>query len=333
MRWLKPAYSIISSNALTVWLVGISIFYYLTVAVWSEEAFATLLSNISSNNAFRALYILFFLNVLFRVLKSARATGTKKYRAFLKLPVYAGLLLFLLSFFMSLNVRKSKWLLAGEGDVIRFEWMSSSLKVLKIDPALKSDLLRTDDSIIFDYEPIITLGGREGDVYKIGAFPPKSVKSTYMHILNFGIGPGIELREHGETASKGYMALRLIPFGAVDSFEIKPYPYKFSVRILPNDVIKKGDAAVKNYNLDMPLYEVEIVKGDKMIMKDKSDSTLFFDTGMSIDFFKPSFWVLLEAVYDPWLVWFVAGIIIMLVGTILYPLGVSLRRTFHTFSP
>lgn len=317
MNFFKRIFDLLGARALTVWIVGGFIFYYLTMAVWSEEAFAKFIIAISSNNLARAVYLIFFVNVTIRVIRACWRVRKSWVRLILRLPLYAGILIFLFASFGSVNSRQSKWLLIGDGDVINLPWESGPLRVVRIDPALKSDLLRVDDSIIFDYEPFVNVVDMTGKVYRVGAFPPKRVKSSYMHILNFGIAPGVELWKDGRLLSRGYVALRLLPFGRVDSFELSVLPYyKFYIHILPNKTIKKGNESARNYNIEKPLYQLEVVRGDRTVFTGTSSDSLSFEN-ITMKFFKPTFWVQLEVVRDPFYLWFVTGVILSLAGILL----------------
>ncbi|MGE5893515.1 MAG: hypothetical protein ACM34I_05625 [bacterium] len=327
MRRMKTLFSLLGSKTLTLWLSGIIVFYYLTAAVWFKEAFATFVGFIENNPLFQLWYVLFFLNISIRIFLFVKKEWHAKRKLFFKLPVSLGLVILLFSFFMSINVREFRWLLLGEGDPVDIPWESTSLRVVKVDPAIEKNLLRTDDSRIFNYEPVITLADRFNTLYRIGAYPPRKIGRTYMHVLNFGIGPGVELAENDKEVSKGYVALRLIPFGNVDSFEMPPYPYKFSLTVLPNKVVTRGAETAREYDIEHPLYEVQVAKGDRIILKgEASEQPLSFDGSMSLRFFTPSYWVLLEVAYDPFLLWFLAGIVLSLAGLFLYPFHYFIRN-------
>lgn len=321
MKRFKPFLNLLGSGTLTVWLSGVFIVYYLTVAVWSKEAFAHFIALLSGNTFCRALYLLFFANVLVRMLNNLKRVWPAKLTFFFRLPLYAGMLVLLLAFFFSLNTRKNTWLLIGEGDVIRVPWERSLLRVSGIRPALRRNELKMNDSVIFSSEPAITLLDENGVSHTVGAFPPRLVGSNYMHVLNFGIGPGVELREKNNAIIRTYVALRLTPFGSVDKFKLPPAPYTFYLNILPNRVIKKGGETAKQYDLEKPVYGVEVVKGDRKIMKAETDDTVTFDHTMSLRFHRPSDWVLLDVAYDPFLPLFVAGLVMTGAGIIVYPLS------------
>lgn len=319
MKHLQAVLSFLRSKTLTVWLLGLFILYYLIVAVWFKEAFAHLVQHLSDHMLFQAAYVLLFLNVTFRIAGAVRSLRRDRSRLFLRVPLYAGMVLFLFSFFLSLNVREDRKMLVGEGDVLEIPWENTLFRVVSVEPALKKNLLRTNDAVIFDYEPGVSLVDGAGVRFPIGAFPPKKVHATYMHVLNFGIGPGVELRRNNQVVSQGYVALRLTPFGQVDSFEMAGLPYKFYVSIVPNRIMKKGKETARDYDLTRPRYHVEVAKGDRVIARATTDSGITFDGPMRLSFSTPYDWVLLETAHDPFLPWFAAGLALLAAGLVLYP--------------
>lgn len=319
MKRLKEMASFLASKTLLLWLLGLLVVYYLTVAVWFKEAFGTLVNNLSHSNLYRFFYLLFLANIALRSGKALIKIRSSKVRFFLRLPLFLGAIIFLFSAFMSLNVRDFRWLLLGTGDVVQVPWQQASLRIVHIDSAVKKKALRQDESAIFDYEPLVTLEEEGGVRHRAGAFPPRLVNSTFMQIMNFGIGPGIELRRGNAVVFKKEVALRVIPFGNTDSFTVEPLPYKFYVSIVPNRIIKKGKETARDYDLDRPRYRVEVVKGDMLIAQKETEDGLTFDQNMSLSFAPPSDWIMLNLVHDPFLAWFVVGLALMLFGLLLYP--------------
>ncbi len=290
--------------------------YYLTIAVWSKEAFASFVQNLANSNLFRAFSIVFLVNVTLVSIDALRAlwrTNTKL-KFILALPLTAGLILLLLSFFMSVNMRETVQTVVGLGDTVEVPWDNDLYRVERIEPALKKHALKTDESLIFDYEPAVTLRSPSGELYGIRAFPPSRVRSTYVHILNFGIGPYVELYHGNDLVSEGYVPLRLTPYGSVDRFDIAPYPYRFYLSIVPTRVVKKGREAAREYDLERPVYGVTVTKGDTTVAKGETADRLQFDGSWTVRFLAPADWVLLEAVSDPFLPGIVAGLVLVLLG-------------------
>ena len=315
MTATRRCIAFLRSGTLTIWLVGLFVLYYLTMAVWTGEAFATYVSAVSSSRFFQAFFLLFFLNVLYRVVDALRALRSRPAVMVMRIPLLLGLVLLLFSFFMSLNVRELRWSPPiGEGDTIDLPWEEAPYQIVSVEPALKKKALRTREVFVFDYEPGIMIESRAGERYRIGAFPPRKVGSSFLHVLNFGIGPGIELRKGAEVVWNGYVALRLTPLGVTDSFEIPQQPYRFYLSVLPNQVLKKGRETARDYDLDRPRYRLEVMEGDRVIKRGETETGLSFGGDMSIAFFQPSDWVLIEAVHDPFLLWFVVSLSLLVLG-------------------
>lgn len=321
MKQLTVLRDLLGSRRLTAWLSGGGICYYVTLAVWSQEAFAFIVRNLAESHVLRAVYLLLAVNIAIRSVLALQQLWHAKAVFFLRLPLYAGAFLLMTSFFLSLNFRQNTWLLIGQGDVIRVPWEREVLRVVDVRPALEKSTLKTEDSLVFSSEPQVTLLDGYGRRYTVGAFPPRLVGSNYMHVMKVGIGPGVELSKEGKVVGQGDIALHLIPFGTVDKFEVPPSPYTFYLSILPSKVIKKGRETARQYDRERPLYGIEIVKGDKVIAKGETDDLFAFDGIMSIRFHRPSDWVLLDIAYDPFLPAFAAALLLTAFGLLLYPLS------------
>jgi len=317
MRIIKAIYRLLSSKVLMVWMISGFVFYYLTAAVWSGEAFGRYIMLISSNNLARILYCIFLLNVSLILLNGVWSLKKQHIRLLLRIPLYLGIILFLLSSFLSVNLRDARWMLLGDGDVIRLPWEGVSYRIMKIESALQEDIIRKNDSPVFDYEPYVWIIDSRGQTHKIGAFPARKVGNTYMHILNFGIAPVVELKQGNRMIASGPVALRLIPFGGMDSFELMNY--RFNLKVMPNSVIKneKGEIT-RRYDLERPEYHVQVIKEDRLILEDISGDEIRFN-GNVMRFYRPIFWIQLEVVHDPVYPLFITGLFTGIIGLLVYP--------------
>ena len=52
-------FALLSSRRFLMWFVGAWIFYYVTFAIWSKEAFAGFVVNLDEGYLFKLLYIVF----------------------------------------------------------------------------------------------------------------------------------------------------------------------------------------------------------------------------------------------------------------------------------
>jgi len=323
MKALQIIYRILSSTRLTIGIPAMFVFYYITVAIWSGEAFGKYIILISSDNRARAIYCIFLINISLVILNRLWSLRRSIFRLLLRSPLYIGFILFLLSSFLSINLRDTRWMLLGEGDVIRLPWDRVSYRVMRIESALESDVTRRSDSPVFDYEPYVWLLDSIGQTHRIGAFPARRINNTYMHILNFGIAPVIELREGKRVIASGPVALRLIPFGGTDSFEIREY--KFNLKVMPNSIIKDDRGEItRRYDLQRPEYHIQVIKGDRLILEGISDDEIRFDSNV-MRFYRPIFWIQLELVHDPVYPFFIISLLMTIIGMIIFPF--SLFRT------
>ncbi len=317
MRFLKT----LGSPVLTLWFVVAFVVYYMTGSVWSEEAFAKFISGLSGSWPVRMVYMVFLLNVTLRAIGSLiKDFRRDRIRMVLRSVLLLGMVLFFLSSFLSVNLRQTEWVLAGEGQVINLRWEMGPFRVLKIEPALKELTMKIDTSEIFDSEPKAVIETLDGKIFKIGAFPARKVSRTYVHVLNFGLAPGLELYKDGRLLQRGYMALRILPFGSVDRFKIEGLAYDFYIHILPNRVIKRGDISAREYNTRSPVYNLEILKADRKILNTTVEREVSFE-GYVLRFLRPVYWELLECVYDPVYPLFLLSLGMLALGVIIYPLS------------
>jgi hypothetical protein len=325
---IKKFFQILSSKAFLFWMIGGWIIYYVISAIWMREAFAHFVNDIKNNILIQIPFVLFLLSGYLNLIRSSLDVFKKnkiQFFAWLLLPL--GMLVFLTGFFISINTRQFSTQLVGEGDVVRLPWDTKRYRVLKIKPGLKNRFLDIDPVGFFEYEPKLILSDGSLSYFEIGAFPPTKIDNTYYHILNFGLAPGIRLFEGKSLREEGYMALKILVPGSSDYFDITPYPYRFSISMEPEKTIQKGDAMISVFNLEDPIYRVRVFKGEELIAEGVSREGIHFDD-FTLNFFKPTFWVLLEAVKDPALPVTHAGIVLITIGI---PLSI-IRFLFKLFS-
>lgn len=319
MSRLQRLAAFLFSPVLTVGMLTVVFVSYLSFSVWSSEAFAWHMTQLKNSLPAQLLAVLFVLNVSGRTVQAAWNLRQSRLRLLMRLPLFLGLIIFLSAFFLSHVFRSVRWELVGEGDMVS-PGPGREYRVIRVDPALDDEVYRSETSTgVFRYEPRLMLADPAGGQYTVGAYPPRRIAGDYFHVLNFGIGPGIELIDRGQTVSKAYVALRLLPFGSVDSFKIPPYPYLFHLSVLPGKTLMQGERRVRHYDLKHLRYRIEIEKGEKVILREESDDTVVFDGQMRIRYFGSDKWILLEEVRDPFLVWFVTGLFLLAAGLVVYP--------------
>lgn len=322
---MRGIYNILSSTAALIWLITGWVIYYVTNAVWSKEAFAKFIGGLSNNPLLQIPYIVFLICLVLNIIRAGREKFKSEIIGFL-LWVFApiGIFIFLSGYFVSSALRAQEWQLAGEGDSVIAPWQKEGLKVLRIDSSLKPEILdiQEEEGSFFAYEPKIILSDGVKE-YAVGVFPPKKIKGTYYHILNFGLGPGIRLlNPEGAIIKEGFLALRILPPGAIDNFEIAPY--RFSIRLAPDRFIKKGNTEVKVFSLVNPSYNVSVYKGEELIFEGDSKDAILFDN-IRVEFTPPTYWTYLEVVKDPGMGLILLGIALIFIGVISFPIRLIIK--------
>lgn len=307
---LKRLLDFLSSKELFLWLIILWIGYYLTAAIWWKEAFAHFVISLKYNPISQGLYIVLITGLairLVRILKEGRHQALKK------APLLFGLVIFLLGFFLSAITKNVNYVLMGEGESYSPPWEDYTLYVDKVISPLKEEYIDLEeDKGFLKYEPEVFLSDGERQ-WKIGPYPPKRIGKTYFHILDFGIAPGVRLTEGEKVLREGYMALRLLPPGRRDHFEIEPYPYRFYIKLAPDKVVERDKVKGRSFNLKMPRYDLKILKGEETVAEGLSDTKIEFD-GLGLSFFEPAYWVRMEVVRDKGLPFIVSGIILIIIG-------------------
>jgi hypothetical protein len=310
LRWL-------ASRELMLLLLGGWVLLYVSYSVWSQEALATFMKRLGSDRAFQVPFALLLLSLTLQLLK-----GLRRQRGLLRrllwAPLPLGVLVFLTGVLLSAVFRLQEWRLLGEGDFVSPPWQTIHYRLERIEPALKEETLQSVGATpqVFQYEPKVLLS-TEGERFSVGVFPPRRIHGTYYHILDFGLAPRVRFFQGHRLKQEGYLALRLLPPGARDSFRVSFLPYAFNIRIVPQEVLKEGKEEVAVYNLRRPTYELEVLRGDELVLRARSAQEVAFE-GLRVQFLEPSYWVVLEMVRDP-------GLLPMAAGLALFALGIPLR--------
>lgn len=311
-------FTLLSSKVFLLWMIGGWIIYYVISAIWIKEAFGVFAAGLGNNLLIQIPFVLFLITGCLNLLRASRdmfRDGKVSFIIWFILP--AGILVFLTGFFLSLCLRQSGQRVTGEGDIVKPPWVEVPYRVTKIEPGLRDAMLDTDmDKSIFSHEPRIKLVDDSSNVFEVGAFPPGKIGDTYYHILNFGIAPGIRLFEGTNIVYRGYPPLKLLAVGKSDFFEIPPYPYRFLISLEPEKTVQRGNTSTSEYNIKAPTYRVRVFRGEKMIAEGNSRKWIRFDS-YTLQFFRHSYWALLEAAKDP-------GLPVLRLGLLLVAIGIPL---------
>ncbi len=313
LKFLGTTIRLLSSKEFLLYLIGGWIIYYITLAMFSKEAFSQFTGGIVRNPFIQVPYVVFLISLCLNFIQGILNTY-RKGKAYLIFWFFLpfGIIVFFASFFVSLNTRKLDYLIVGEGQVISPQWETSQYLIKEIPPVLSEGTFDVEpDKGIFAYEPKIILVDKEQKSFEVGAYPPKKIGATYYHILNFGLAPGIRLFKDNNMIDEGYMPQKILPPGVKDWFEIQPYPYRFFIKLAAEKIT---GSRTKLYNFKSPAYEVSIFKGEKLIWEGNSKDDITFDKNMRLSFFQPSYWVLLEVISDSAFPFIVSGLVFITIG-------------------
>jgi hypothetical protein len=333
IKSLKVLYKMLSSRAFLLWVIGYWIAYYVISAIWQKEAFGALVGSLRDNVFMQVPYVLFLISGILNIIRASKHVMKESRAGFLfwlVLPV--GLILFFTGFFMSSTMRESGQRFVGEGNIIDPPWSSERYRVTGIEPGLKDSLAANDvSSGIFAYEPKLRVMDSSSRGLKIGAFPPSKFANTYYHILNFGIAPGVILSEGGTIRSEGHMILRIITPGSSDFFEIEPYPYRFVVSMESEKTVHHGQEIPSEFKLKDPRFHVRVFRGERVIAEGDPVRGIEVDS-LKLTFFRPTYWVQLEAVKDPGISVTHAGVVLITIGIPMTLIGTVLSRRRRVYN-
>ncbi len=276
------------------WLLWLWALYYVTSAVWGEEAFGSFVAAHSSN-PFVLFMSVFTLVVFTGTLVQYAMRGFNR-RGWLIVPwlvLPVGVLVFLAGFVAMAGFGKAYLAVVQEGQELPISWGESTFVVEEIEVDVKGKYLDSDREFgLLRSEPHVTISGL-GQRHRTGAFPPTRFLGAYFHLLDFGIAPGLVLFEQGELVLSGNVNLKLLPPGQEDSISIEGLPYRMYLRLAPEKMFQRGRDNIKLYDLDSPKYFVRVEKGDETVFDGTSEQDITFD-GFEIRILPHVSWVWLE---------------------------------------
>jgi hypothetical protein len=311
-----------SGGSLLLFICG-WVVYYVTVFIWSEEALSKFVAALNNNIVVQVVTFLFLLSFLIYLVRGA-VKITKRHKWMLPLWVIfpAGAFLFALGFYLNATFSNEGKIVVGEGDSVQPPWETVPVELVRIDPGLKEELLGIDsiDSTIFQYEPTVLLRGQSGE-HLVRGFPATKIGSSYYHILDFGLAPGIRVSRDGRVILESHVIQRLIPPGKVDSFFLGNLPYRVEIRITPSRVIRKGDTEAPVFDLKDLHFTVLIYRGETLIYEGPSGEGISFD-GLRLEFTPYIYWVRMEAAQRPGMIPLSVGIALLVTG---FPLWLGIK--------
>jgi hypothetical protein len=283
------------------------------------------MQKLGSSRMIQALFIIFLVSGYLNFLRAAVFHLRKNIgRSLLLLVLPLGVLIFLTGFFISGTSRQTEWLVVRNGEFVQPRWSSEQYRVDAIRPGIKERFLDIDlenNGGLFKYEPKVTVSDRLARTFEIGAFPPTKIVDTYLHVLNFGLAPGISFSEDGEEKARDYVPLKILGPNSTDTFSLQPLPYKFLISLEPEKTLQKGTLKAQEFNIRSPLYRIRVLEGEKVIAEAVSKDSIAFNN-MKLGFFEPGFWVQLEVVKDRGVPLVIGGIFLALAGIPAFFFGV-----------
>lgn len=315
IRLIMIPIKVLASKTCLLWLTGGWVLYYVSTAIWMDEAFAMFVGGLKNSILIQIPFLLFLVSGYLNILRAFRDKLRQDRAGFIAwFMISAGIMLYLAGFFLSIHVRQYDNRLVGEGHTLKLPWDRELYRVDTVDPGLKESFKKTDAGGILAYEPKIRMTDSSAHSYTIGAYPPKKVRGAYLHILNYGIAQGIRLYDRETFVEEGYIPLNVLPPGKSDYFDIRPLPFRFLVFIAPEYTENGGHHEEPVFNLKNPIYNIRVFSGEKMIAEGDSREGLRFN-GYHLSFFEPAYWIQLESARDP-------GMPVMRLGLLLLILGV-----------
>ncbi len=298
MTLVRSIVNVLASKAMLFWLIALWFLYYMTVAVWGSEAFDHFVAGVRDGFFFKVPFLLCIVNLLVNLVRRGIANSRKSVLSFLLwVPLALGVVLLPLAFFVSTNFKQTERIIAGEGDTVTSIDGAGLYTVKAIHPHLKDSVLDMDEGkAFFSHEPQIVLSDGNAD-FNVGVYPPRKLGSSYFHIMEFGLAPGIRIVENGTTLIEGYMPQRILPPGSSDLFTVNGLPYRFEMKLSPEKTIEKGNVAARVYSLRAPAYNVRILAGEQPVWEGISASQVRFGR-YTLSFFEPGYWVRIEIVQD-----------------------------------
>jgi hypothetical protein len=315
---LKLPFTLLSSKACLLWLTGGWVLYYVTTAIWLDEAFAFFVYGVKNNTFIQIPFAAFLISGYLNLLRVFREKLSRSKLAFIAwLMISGGAMLYFTGFFLSINTRDYDNRIVGVGDFLDMPWSKERYYISAIKPGLRDSFRMTDTGGILQYEPKITIKDSSSRSYEVGAYPPLKINGTYIHILNYGLAPGVRFYRGGVLSAEGYMPLRILPPGRSDFFEIRPYPFRFLVFLASEHMDYSEHYPEPVYNLKDPLYNTRVFSGEKMVAEGDSREGLSFND-YKLSYFKPSYWIQIESARDPGIPFMRFGIFLLVFGIPVY---------------
>lgn len=327
---MKKALSAVFAPRSIFWLLWLWVLYYVTLAMFKDEAFAGFVVAHKTNPVVLGISILTLIILTGAFLRYCLYGIKRNGKVFLlNLILPFGVLLFLAGFVFVSGFGISKFLFLQEGQEFRAPWNKEAFRVESVDVKVVENYFEKQQGVgILSREPKVEFSlGNKRKI--IGAFPPTRMGGAYHHVLGFGISPGIELFENGKSVQKGNVNLMLLPPGAEDHIDIEGLPYRIYIRLAPEKIVEDGGEKIKLYDLFNPRFFIRVERGAELVFDGDSDQMVIFDE-FALKFYQNTYWVWIKVVRGIGVPFVWAGFLFMLLGAPVSVVLLGIRLFRHS---
>lgn len=222
--------------------------------------------------------------------------------------VRLGLAMALPALLVSGLMRQSQVVIVSPGETVTA--FGQELEMLELDAPLPVDFLklgRDDDSALLRLEGINTRLSVNGKEIVLDGGGPETMGSRGYRITHLGYRLPINIRGSSMTVN-----LDVLPPGK--SYTVVTAGARITTRLMPERIVKKGLLSGSLYNLQEPLLAIKTA-GRETLLKPGQTSV-----DGSIALGESSLYALVEARRDPAVSFLKAGIFLLALGLVLYPL-------------
>jgi hypothetical protein len=227
-----------------------------------------------------------------------------------------GFIILIISFLFSVHLRKAEENVFHEGETGAF--LGNKVLLSSINSKLPGKFMQIGEKTRFKLGGLSAAISSSGNTYTITSGFPSRVEGHYYRITHLGFSvPFSAETSKGDFRKK--VDLDILPPGKTDIVELPMEDMFLTVALMPEKTIKKGLVTGKRYNLSRPLYRVVLQKGED---KNKPESVTVrpgervTSGGDTILLEENSFFLKINSVDDPALIWIYIGSLLTLSGMI-----------------
>jgi len=229
----------------------------------------------------------------------------------------AGLILLLLSCLASAYLRRSGEAILHNGSPWTFA--QSTIVLKSIEPHLPDNFLQVGEEGTFKLDHVTAVVSSSGTPRVITPRSPARIDGVYYRITHIGYVQPMSITITGTTFEKN-LDLDILPPGKTEILPLPGTASFMSISLAPERTITKGLLIGKQFNLNMPRYQLALQSGARdskpviHLVKPLERTT---SKGSTISLGKNALYIKVQAVHDPALPWIYTGLLATLVGTAL----------------